>query len=265
MRLVDDERARPQAAERLAVRGDDLVVEDRDVGASARPRPGPRRARRCGAAASARASRCQLSFSDAGQTTIAGKAPSASSVASAWTVLPRPCSSARKRGARPARSARRPLERRELAAEHRGDLVDRLGARSRASARIAAIAAACSSRSASSASAPAPSTSTPKRRQERVERLDDPRIDRQRAAARVGAGQLAERRARVAVPQHVEPQALAVERAGRRQPRRRRLDAATAAPRRSAARRRRSAALLLVERLGAGPRRAAPAARRRRA
>ena len=42
------------------------------------------------------------------------------------------------------------------------------------------------------------------RRDELVERLDDPRVDRQRAAARVGAGQLAERRAGVGVPQHVE-------------------------------------------------------------
>ena len=32
VRLVDDERARAQAAERLAVGGDDLVVEDRDLG-----------------------------------------------------------------------------------------------------------------------------------------------------------------------------------------------------------------------------------------
>ena len=49
---------------------------------------------RCGSQCSA--SRCQLSFSDAGQTTIAGNAPSASSAASASTVLPSPCSSAMK-------------------------------------------------------------------------------------------------------------------------------------------------------------------------
>ncbi|CAB4958523.1 unannotated protein [freshwater metagenome] len=41
------------------------------------------------------ASRSQVSFIPAGQTTTAGKAPSTSRVASAWTVLPRPCSSAR--------------------------------------------------------------------------------------------------------------------------------------------------------------------------
>ena len=57
-------------------------------------RPSTSATLRCGSQCAA--SRCQLSFSDAGQTTIAGKAPSASSVASASTVLPRPCSSARK-------------------------------------------------------------------------------------------------------------------------------------------------------------------------
>ena len=41
-----------------------------------------------------RASRSQVSFIAAGHTTIAGNAPSASSAASASTVLPRPCSSA---------------------------------------------------------------------------------------------------------------------------------------------------------------------------
>ena len=40
------------------------------------------------------ASRSQVSFIAAGQTTTAGNAPSASSVASASTVLPSPCSSA---------------------------------------------------------------------------------------------------------------------------------------------------------------------------
>ena len=41
------------------------------------------------------ASRSQLSFRLAGQTTIAGYASSASRAASACTVLPSPCSSAR--------------------------------------------------------------------------------------------------------------------------------------------------------------------------
>ena len=49
---------------------------------------------RCGSQRAA--SRSQLSFSDAGQTTTAGKASSASSAASASTVLPSPCSSAMK-------------------------------------------------------------------------------------------------------------------------------------------------------------------------
>ena len=90
------------------------------------------------------------------------------------------------------------------------------------------------------------------RRDERVERLDDPGVDRQRAAARVGAGQLAERRAGVGVPQHVEADALAVERARRGQPRGRgRVDAAEqrldAAPRAGVDADR----LLVDERLGA--------------
>ena len=41
-------------------------------------------------------SRSQISFMLAGHTTTAGKASSASSAASACTVLPRPCSSAMK-------------------------------------------------------------------------------------------------------------------------------------------------------------------------
>ena len=41
VRLVDDERARPQPPERLAVRGDDLVVEDRDLAGRRRPRMRP--------------------------------------------------------------------------------------------------------------------------------------------------------------------------------------------------------------------------------
>ena len=43
-----------------------------------------------------RLSRSQVSFMLAGQTTTAGKAASASSAASACTVLPSPCSSAMK-------------------------------------------------------------------------------------------------------------------------------------------------------------------------
>ena len=53
VRLVDDERARVQARELLAVRGDDLVVEDRDLAGLAGRRCGPRPRRRRGAAASA--------------------------------------------------------------------------------------------------------------------------------------------------------------------------------------------------------------------
>ena len=42
------------------------------------------------------ASRSHMSFMLAGHTTTVGNASSASMVASAWTVLPRPCSSAMK-------------------------------------------------------------------------------------------------------------------------------------------------------------------------
>ena len=56
-------------------------------------RPSTTATERCGSQCAV--SRSQLSFSDAGQTTTAGKASSASSAASASTVLPSPCSSAR--------------------------------------------------------------------------------------------------------------------------------------------------------------------------
>ena len=59
--------------------------------------------------------------------------------------------------------------------------------------------------------------------EEGVERLDDPRVDGQRAAAVLGAGQLAERVADLGVPQDVEPQPLAVERPRRGQARGRRV------------------------------------------
>ena len=54
VRLVDDERARLAPPERLAVRGDDLVVEDRDVGGRRDRRAALDERARCGAAASAR-------------------------------------------------------------------------------------------------------------------------------------------------------------------------------------------------------------------
>ena len=40
--LVDDERARAHAGQLVAVGGDDLVVEDRDVAGRRRPPSGPR-------------------------------------------------------------------------------------------------------------------------------------------------------------------------------------------------------------------------------
>ena len=107
VRLVDDERAGRGGRARRGGR-DDLVVEDRDVGPRRHGAAALRRraTERCGSQRAA--SRCHPSFIDAGHMTTAGKAPSASSVASASTVLPSPCSSARNARARRARSARRP-------------------------------------------------------------------------------------------------------------------------------------------------------------
>ena len=71
VRLVDDERSRPLARQPMVVGGDDLVVDDRDLG-RARHRPAPLDtvtdrwgSQRC-------VSRSQPSFIDAGQTTTAG-------------------------------------------------------------------------------------------------------------------------------------------------------------------------------------------------
>ena len=94
VRLVEHERPRARSAAG-AVGVDDVVVEivtsqRRRSAARARRPPSP-----TAAAASARVSRSQLSFRLAGQITTAGYASSPSSAASAWTVLPRPCSSAR--------------------------------------------------------------------------------------------------------------------------------------------------------------------------
>ena len=91
-------------------------------------------------------------------------------------------------------------------------------------------------------------------RHEGIQRLDDPGIDRQRAAALVGAGEFAERRAGVVVPEHVEADPLAVEGARRGQPRGRRLD--TRQQRLDAAPRARVDAhsVLVVQCLGAGER-----------
>ena len=73
---------------------------------------------RCGSQCSV--SRCQLSFSDAGQMTTAGNASSSSSAASASTVLPRPCSSAmNSRRDSSAYATPGALERPQLAAEAR--------------------------------------------------------------------------------------------------------------------------------------------------
>ena len=136
VRLVDDERARPQPPQHLAVGGDDLVVEDRDVGgrrdrhaalderhaAVRQPVRGlalpvelqRRRAdddRRKGAVGLERRER----LDGLAQTLLVGEkaAPRVQRVAHGG-----------------------PLKRRELAAEHRRDLVDRLGAdRARAADR----------------------------------------------------------------------------------------------------------------------------------
>ena len=149
-----------------------------------------------------------------------------------------------------ARSARRPTEtararrRARAATSAIGSPLDRARAADRRDAPRRARRAA-----RSSVSAPAPSTATPCTREERVERLDDPRVDRQRAAARPRRRAACRTpRPIVGVPQHVEAQALAVERrcaavsraGGGSSPGQQRLDAA-AARRRPGARRPRSA------------------------
>ena len=89
----------------------------------------------------------------------------------------------------------RPLKRRQLAAEHGRDRGDRLAARRARLAdrrqRLVVLGAQPVERERAG---PVDGDLVP--REERVERLDDPRVDRQRAAAVLGAGQLAEGRRR---------------------------------------------------------------------
>ena len=59
-------------------------------------------------------------------------------------------------------------------------------------------------------------------REERLERLAQPRVDRHRALA-LGTRQLPERQPRVRIPQHLQPQARAVDAVRRHEPRRRRV------------------------------------------
>ena len=174
--------ARGRAASRCA--RDDVVVEDRDVGARRRPPPRARDDRRRDAvrAASAAASRCQLSFSDAGQTTTAGiravglergerldglaepllvgeeRAAGLERVGDARALERR---AARRRARRPPRGSARPSWARER--------------------RTASAASSCSAQQPLEHVARVRATSTPYVRDEVLERLEQLRVERDRA------------------------------------------------------------------------------------
>ena len=212
------------------------------------PRPETTARVRCGSHFSA--SRSHVSFSDAGQTTTAGHASSASSVASAWTVLPRPCSSAM--NVRRASSAYRtpahwngassPPSRAAISSSGSACLRARLAdvldggvvldpqpldRRLRAGRHRDVV-----------------------RAQEAVERLDHPRVHRQRAAARLGAGERDERGGGVGVPQRLEPEALLVDAVGEDELGARRPDADLQARRAAERGLVQARALLLEDRVG---------------
>ena len=160
---------------------------------------------RCGSQCAV--SRFQLSLSDAGQTTIAGKASSASSAASAWTVLPRPCSSARnvRRACEHVGDAGA-LERAQLAAEPRprsssGGAV--VGARAaHVVDRRVVLAAQALQRLARVGR-----DLDPERAQVVLQRLEQVGVDGQRAAVRLAGREREEGGHRVRVPVDVEREA----------------------------------------------------------
>ena len=182
VRLVDDERARRAPGERLAVRGDDLVVEDRDVGARRHGRPGPSTTAtlRCGSQRARLALPVELErrrADDDGGIGVVGleRGERLDRLAEALLV-------GQERAARVQRVADAgPLERLERAAERAGDLGDRLGRSSRASGGSRRRASACSARRRSSARPRAGLDLDAVQGQEVVERLDEPRVERQRA------------------------------------------------------------------------------------
>ena len=230
----------------------DVVVDDREVGGR-RDRAGARDdGDASGAGASAAASRSQLSLSDGGaDRRRPGRRRPASSAASAWTVLPRPCSSARNVAPRAQHVVDAgALERAQLAAE-RG--LDRRapGASWARERRTSSIAASCSARSRSSTSLAFGGDLDAVGAQVVLERLDEVRVDRQRAAVRLAGGQREEGRDRVGIPVDVEREARLADALDQRERRAARAPGRPAGASRSAARACRAA------------RRAAPAARRR--
>ena len=254
VRLVD---ARARAARRrasvVAVRGDDLVVEDRDVAASAGPRRGPRRPRRerCGSQLRGLALPVELQRRGADDDRREGAV--GLERRERLDRLAEPLLVGEEASARVERVAHaRPLERLQLAAEHGRDLGDRLAPRSRARRRIAPAASACSARSsAEHRPRRRASTSTPcSARNASSCSTSHGSIGSARPRSSAPGSSL-ERRAGVGVPQHVEPQPLAVDAV------RERSGARAAAPRRARAPRRSARAgaveprrALLAQRLG---------------
>ena len=159
---------------------------------------------RCGSQCST--SRRQLSFSEAGQTTTAGYASSASSAASACTVLPRPCSSARNSAARLEHvgdagalerassppSAGLDGERRRVVRARAADVLDRLVVLARAAGQdLAGVGRDLDV----------------VRAQVVLERLEQVGVDGQRAAVGLARGQCEEGGDRLRVPVDVEREA----------------------------------------------------------
>ena len=157
-----------------------------------------------------------------------------------------------------------PLERLELAAEHGGDL-RRSARRSVARERRIAVAglAVLGAQRARAPAPRAPSTSTSCSARKASSGSTQPRVERRSRAARLGAGQRVERLAGVGIPQHLEPQALAVDAARRGQPRGRRRRRPSSSALHAALARRRRAARSAARAATCGVRRAVSGAEQR--
>ncbi|MEA2144081.1 MAG: SWI/SNF-related matrix-associated actin-dependent regulator of chromatin subfamily A-like protein 1, partial [Solirubrobacteraceae bacterium] len=217
VRLVDDERSRAQAGELVAVGGDDLVVDDRDVAGG---RDGDTPLNHRDAAVRQPAARLALPVElerrraddHCGEGVVGlQRGERLDRLAEALLV-------GQERASRVEHVPHaRPLERLERAAEPLGDLGDRLGAgRPRAADGVRRVRVLGAQLAQHPPGAAVDGDAV--QGEEAVERLDDPRIERHRVSRLVGAGQLVEGGAGLGVPEDVELQMLAVDALVQRQP-----------------------------------------------
>ena len=157
-------------------------------------------------------SRSQLSFSEAGQTTTAGIGVVGLERRQRLDGLAQALLVGQEGAPRAQRVAHaRPLEGRELAAEHGGGLGDRLAGRRARGADLAQRLVVLGAQLVERLRRRAVDGDVVQG-QEGVERLDDPRVDGQRVAGLDGAGQRVEGAGDVGVPEHVEAQEGPVDR-----------------------------------------------------